>query len=223
VAGSCSSQQVGPEPAVRGGSSADGPSSCLSPGDPAAAHCCVLRGPTPAAGHAPGRDPVRPPSGDLRSAHTASPPTPATATRPPSSRHIRHFQHADLEITSASLRGTDDTEIIHAVHEQPAPDDSRRPSSPVESTFAPGHRRCCRDRQPAPQAPPPVGPHSTAQPARPEPRPSPDTRNALTQRPCGANTAPASRRQAQASVAYRWDQKQSSAPADWRDRVRRLT
>ncbi len=29
--------------------------------------------------------------------------------------------HADLGITSAYLRGIDNTEIIHAVHEQPAP------------------------------------------------------------------------------------------------------
>jgi hypothetical protein len=30
-------------------------------------------------------------------------------------------QHADLGITSAYLRGIDNTEIIHAVHERPAP------------------------------------------------------------------------------------------------------
>ena len=30
-------------------------------------------------------------------------------------------QHADLAITSAYLRGIDNTEIIHAVHERPAP------------------------------------------------------------------------------------------------------
>ncbi len=75
-----------------------------------------------------------------------------------------------------------------------------------------------RDRQPAPQAPPPM-PDSRAQPALPGSR-RPGSANALTQRPCAANTAPASRRRAQASVAYRWDPKQSSAPADWRDRVR---
>jgi site-specific recombinase XerD len=33
----------------------------------------------------------------------------------------RHLQHADLGITSAYLRGIDNTEIIHAVHERPAP------------------------------------------------------------------------------------------------------
>jgi hypothetical protein len=32
-----------------------------------------------------------------------------------------HIQHADLGITSAYLRGIDNTEIIHAVHERPAP------------------------------------------------------------------------------------------------------
>jgi len=31
------------------------------------------------------------------------------------------IQHADLGITSAYLRGIDNTEIIHAVHERPAP------------------------------------------------------------------------------------------------------
>ncbi len=30
-------------------------------------------------------------------------------------------RHADLGITSAYLRGIDNTEIIHAVHERPAP------------------------------------------------------------------------------------------------------
>jgi hypothetical protein len=33
----------------------------------------------------------------------------------------RQLQHADLGITSAYLRGIDNTEIIHAVHERPAP------------------------------------------------------------------------------------------------------
>ena len=33
----------------------------------------------------------------------------------------RQLGHADLEITSAYLRGIDNTEIIHAVHERPAP------------------------------------------------------------------------------------------------------
>jgi hypothetical protein len=30
-------------------------------------------------------------------------------------------QHADLGITSVYLRGIDNTEIVHAVHERPAP------------------------------------------------------------------------------------------------------
>ena len=33
----------------------------------------------------------------------------------------RQLGHADLGITSAYLRGIDNTEIIHAVHEWPAP------------------------------------------------------------------------------------------------------
>ncbi len=33
----------------------------------------------------------------------------------------RQLGHADLGITSAYLRGIDSTEIIHAVHERPAP------------------------------------------------------------------------------------------------------
>jgi integrase/recombinase XerD len=32
----------------------------------------------------------------------------------------RQLGHADLGITSAYVRGIDNTEIIHAVHEQPA-------------------------------------------------------------------------------------------------------
>jgi hypothetical protein len=32
-----------------------------------------------------------------------------------------HIQHADLAITSRYLRGIDNTEIIAAVHERPAP------------------------------------------------------------------------------------------------------
>ena len=32
-----------------------------------------------------------------------------------------HIQHADLAITSVYLRGIDNTEIVHAVHERPAP------------------------------------------------------------------------------------------------------
>jgi integrase/recombinase XerD len=33
----------------------------------------------------------------------------------------RQLGHADLGITSAYLRGIDNTEVIHAVHERPAP------------------------------------------------------------------------------------------------------
>jgi hypothetical protein len=33
----------------------------------------------------------------------------------------RQLRHPDLGITSAYLRGIDNTEIIHAVHERPAP------------------------------------------------------------------------------------------------------
>jgi len=33
----------------------------------------------------------------------------------------RQLGHSDLGITSAYLRGIDNTEIIHAVHERPAP------------------------------------------------------------------------------------------------------
>jgi site-specific recombinase XerD len=33
----------------------------------------------------------------------------------------RQLGHADLGITSAYLRGIDNTEIIHTVHERPAP------------------------------------------------------------------------------------------------------
>ena len=37
------------------------------------------------------------------------------------SRSIIQHQHADLGITSVYLRGIDNTEIVHAVHERPAP------------------------------------------------------------------------------------------------------
>ena len=33
----------------------------------------------------------------------------------------RQLGHADLGITSVYLRGIDNTEIVHAVHERPAP------------------------------------------------------------------------------------------------------
>jgi Phage integrase family len=35
----------------------------------------------------------------------------------------RQLGHADLGVTSVYLRGIDNTEIVHAVHERPAPDD----------------------------------------------------------------------------------------------------
>jgi hypothetical protein len=37
--------------------------------------------------------------------------------------YITHIQHADLAITSVYLRGIDNTEIVHAVHERPGSDD----------------------------------------------------------------------------------------------------
>jgi integrase/recombinase XerD len=43
----------------------------------------------------------------------------------------RQLGHADLGITSAYLRGIDNIEIIHAVHERPAP------MIPAGSTLAP--------------------------------------------------------------------------------------
>ena len=33
----------------------------------------------------------------------------------------RQLGHADLGVTSVYLRGIDNTEIVHAVHERPAP------------------------------------------------------------------------------------------------------
>ncbi|MBV8735012.1 MAG: hypothetical protein JO120_09560 [Solirubrobacterales bacterium] len=32
-----------------------------------------------------------------------------------------HIQHANLSITSVYLRGIDNTEIIHTIHQRPAP------------------------------------------------------------------------------------------------------
>jgi hypothetical protein len=46
----------------------------------------------------------------------------------------RHLGHADLGITSAYLRGIDNTEIIHAVDERPAP------MIPAGATLAPRRR-----------------------------------------------------------------------------------
>ena len=177
VADLCSSHQVGPEPAVGRGSSADGRSSRLSPATKRrrSAVCCADR---PAAGHALGRDPVRPRSGELRSGPPRHPHTPATATRPPCSRHIRHIQHANPGITTAYEGSTTRRSFTPATSSQHRMI-PRRPSSPAKSTVAPGYGRWCRDRQPALQAPPPV-PHSTAQPARPECRPTPDPINSLS-------------------------------------------
>jgi hypothetical protein len=45
----------------------------------------------------------------------------------------RQLGHADLGITSAYLRGIDNTELIHAVHERPAP---MIPASPMHSRAA---------------------------------------------------------------------------------------
>ena len=39
----------------------------------------------------------------------------------------RQLGHADLGITSAYLRGIENTEIIHAVHERPTPTIRRPP------------------------------------------------------------------------------------------------
>src|SRR5205085_9442784 len=95
--------------------------------------------PPPDGAHAVGA-PLRPPSGDLRYAPTALPRASANprvcevhhglVDRLP---HHPHIQHADLGITSAYLRGIDNTEIIHAVHERLAP------MIPAGSTLAP-HR-----------------------------------------------------------------------------------
>jgi integrase/recombinase XerD len=45
----------------------------------------------------------------------------------------RQLGHADLGITSAYLRGIDNTEIIHAVHERPVP------MIPASTQLAPQH------------------------------------------------------------------------------------
>jgi hypothetical protein len=49
------------------------------------------------------------------------------ALRPPSwPAYHPHIQHADLDITPVNLRGIDNTEIAHAVHERPAPSPATR-------------------------------------------------------------------------------------------------
>ena len=95
----------------------------------------------------------------------------------------RQLGHADLGITSAYLRGIDNTEIIQAVHERPAPP-SRPPS---RRRCAPGRVRVERDdsdRHRAPVRGSVQGPHARDEGATgaPAPRPesygrsSPDTR-----------------------------------------------
>jgi site-specific recombinase XerD len=97
---------------------------------PVGALFCVLRGPTRGRPCAPTG--IR---GQLRS--TAQAAGVRRRFAPPQLRHAhavemsregisllviqRQLGHADLGITSAYLRGIDSTEIIHAVHERPAP------------------------------------------------------------------------------------------------------
>jgi site-specific recombinase XerD len=107
---------------------------------PVGALFCVLRGPTRGRPCAPAG--IR---GQLRSAAQA-----AGVRRRFAPHQLRHAHavemsregipllviqrqlgHADLGITSAYLRGIDNTEIIHAVHERPAP------TIPAGSTLAP--------------------------------------------------------------------------------------
>ena len=102
----------------------------LRAGLPAGALFCVLRGPTrgrprglrrrPIAAAHCGRASRGAPS--LRSASTAA----CSCGRDvPRGRWLlviqRQLGHADLAITSVSLRGIDNTEIVHAFHERPAP------------------------------------------------------------------------------------------------------
>ena len=83
--------------------------------------------PLPDGAHAVGA-PLRPPSGrpPLRAHRVSSPDAnPASTKSTTGPRHELpyhpHIQHADLGITSVYLQGIDNTEIIHAVHERPAP------------------------------------------------------------------------------------------------------
>ena len=55
----------------------------------------------------------------------------------------RQLGHADLGITSAYLRGIDNTEIIHAVHERPAPMIPAGQLFAAESASGLGHRPWC--------------------------------------------------------------------------------
>jgi site-specific recombinase XerC len=82
-------------------------------GLPVGALFCVLRGPT--RGRPCSAAGVR---AQLRNAAIA-----AGVRRRFAPHHLRHahIQHANLGITSVYLRGIDNTEIVHAVHERPAP------------------------------------------------------------------------------------------------------
>ena len=82
--------------------------------------------PPPDGAHAIGA-PLRPPSGDLRSAPTAYPTRPnpgraAATTNPPSEPPYHpHIQHAHLGVTSIYLQGIDNAEIIDAVRSRRQP------------------------------------------------------------------------------------------------------
>ena len=95
---------------------------------PAGALFCVLRGPTRGHSWAP--------AGARAQLHAAA--ARAGVRRRFAPHQLRHAhavemaregvsltiiqrQHADLAITSVYLRGIDNTEIVHAVHERPAP------------------------------------------------------------------------------------------------------
>jgi site-specific recombinase XerC len=82
-------------------------------GLPVGALFCVLRGPT--RGRPCSAAGVR---AQLRNAAIAAGVRRRFA--PHQLRHA-HIQHANLGITSVYLRGIDNTEIVHAVHERPAP------------------------------------------------------------------------------------------------------
>ena len=83
--------------------------------------------PLPDGTHAVGA-PLRPPSGrpPLRAHRVASAGSNPLSTQPTAGSMTQlpyhpHIQHANLGITSVYLRGIDNTEIVHAVHERPAP------------------------------------------------------------------------------------------------------
>ena len=64
----------------------------------------------------------------------------------------RQLGHADLGVTSVYLRGIDNTEIVHAVHERPRTDDpcSQRASADALSQTIQGPRRLARPAGPRP-------------------------------------------------------------------------